>query len=361
MDTLGSMRAAILRFNKDDEDTQLVNDAINDGIESLWRSALLVSVEQFLSGPITSLTVSQGNERETIIAIPDPPAFTAAQVSSTAGGALGARTEYVAITLVTPSGSETNVSGSTDNPPGTIPTPYANVVAANFLSTVQAPTYPLVPVPTGYGSPTPYSAIGWNLYMGIDPNNLCKQNKVPLLFNQIWQEPQTGLIVNSPQQQNSPPTINGTADNVCYIALMEVQNPDMTWTRWDQTAIDSLLMERCVRTIAPQTTFQKYAYDLVNGTTLEIRPAAGMTLNPRYFYVVKPYRLAFDNAIIPFTTMSYTEFIKMYAQAQLDRSNKEFTSAGANANQAEKVRGETLAVLNKNSTRQKTITPFFRW
>lgn len=349
------MRAKLLRYNKDDEDINLCNDAINDGIESLWRSALLISIEQFLAGPITNLTINSGSERETIISVPDPPALTGAQIASVAGGALGARTEYFHMTYVTPSGSETNVDGATENPPVGGP-PYANVVAGNFLSTAQAPTYPLVPSPATLGTP-----IGWNLYAGTDPNNLCRQNTVPLLFNQVWTEPPTGLQVNNNAQQLLPPVINGTADNIAYIALLECQNPDQTWTRWDQTAIDSLLMERAVRTVAPATTFQKYAYDLINGTTLEIRPAAGQTLNPRYFYVVKPYRLAFDNATIPFTTMSYTEFIKMYAQAQLDRSNKEFTSAQANSNQGEKVRQETLNVLNKNSSRQKTITPFFRW
>lgn len=343
------MRGAILRLFRDDEDTDLVNDTISDAIESLWRSILLVNLGQFMGGPITNLTFAAGAERMTIVNVADPVAGPT--VTTAAGGPLPNRTILYNLTYVTDSGSETNAFA----------TPVMANVALNFLSTVAPPSYPNVPT----GNPQPGNPLGYNVYASFDalapttpdPSNLRLQNSVPIPFNVKWQEPGTGVDMSG----GLPPTSNTTADNIFYIRLMEVQNPDQTWTRWESGRIDDLLMQRMSSRIAnTSSAYANYAYDFINGNTVEIRPAAGTTLNPRYFYVIKPRRLKYDRSQIPFPNLAHQEFIKQYALNILYRSVQEFTAASMALNASEKVRQEILEGLNTQQTsRQKNITPYF--
>jgi hypothetical protein len=333
---LAAFKAMVLRYHKENEANDLMGDVCNDAVESLWRSILLVSLGQFMGGPVTSLSIAAGSERQTIIAVADPlVAPVCGQVANP--NSLGARTIDVCYTLVTDSGSETLQSPTTILP-----------VADMFSLDVTPPTY----VST---------VIGWNLYACLHDGRMALQNDQPLGFSTHYQEPQDTGISDAPDLP-SPPLVNNTADNIFYIRLLQVQNPDSTWTTWQAGDLDGLLMSRASKSVASSSTFQGYAYDVINSNQIEIRPAAGTTLNPRYFYVVKPRRLRYDNSIIPFTTIAATEFLKMYADAALDLSNHEYTGYGMKAKKAEAIRQEILQGLNTQSTtKQKSITPFFRW
>jgi hypothetical protein len=332
---LGALKAMITRYHKQTEDDDLLTDAANDAIESLWRSILLVSLGQMLGGPITNLQIAAGAERATIVSLANP--ITPPTVQVTPIGALPQRTLSMAYTLVTDSGSETLISPATNM-----------LVPVNNVIQVSAPTFV-----TG--------AIGWNCYGCLNDGRMALQNDQPLGFSTPFQEPIDVGISDSPNLPD-PPTSNNTADNIFYIRLLQLQNSDGTWTTWQAGDLDGLLMERASKSIASTSTYQGYGYDVVNGSTLEIRPAAGTTLNPRYFYVVKPRRLRYDNAIIPFTNMATTEFLKAYAEALLDLSNHEYTGYQIKMKHADAVRLEILEGLNTQSTRkQQTITPYLNW
>ncbi len=365
------MRGQLIRYIKDDEDLLLCRDAINDAIDSLWLSCILVSLGQFMGGPIqpASLQLAQGSERATIVSIPDPAQLTVANwgTSSTPLGPnqLPPRTELFAITYVTESGSETLPDFQGVSGPATgSGTPLTVNLAAGQLSNITPPSFPNIPFPAYAPAANP---IGWNLYAsglnsaGVpDPNGWVKQNDVPIPFNQIWFEQPNGLLVQGQSDAEvGLPQYNSTADNIFYIRVLEVQNPDSTWTRWMAGNLDGLLFDRMVKSIAPQTTYQRYAYDFINGNTLEIRPFLGQGLSPRMFFVVKPRRLLYGNSPLPFTNIVYNEFIKMFAAAQICMSNHEYTAADQCTNAAEKSRTRILEGLNTQATtKQKSITPY---
>lgn len=350
METLFTMRGQLLRYMRDDEDPALCNDALNDAVDSLWLSVLLVSLGQFLGGPVSnSLQLAPGDERATIVTIPDPPALVNGNFSQQAQLAgptpLPIRKEIFTATYVTESGSETNYG-----------IPLTVDVGLGQLSVIAPPTFPNIPT----GNP-----VGWNLYgsgnpIGVapDPNGLFRQNELPIRFDQTFIEADAGLT----PQGDLPPTANGTADNIFYIRVIEVQQQDQTWKRWVAGDLDGLLMDRAVKQIASTSIAQCYAYDVVRGSTVEIRPAAGTALNPRFFWVAKPRRLRFDNSPFPFQNLAYSEFIKSYAAAQLKRSSHEYTAANLESSNAERVRIQILEGLNTQATtKQKNITPFMRY
>jgi hypothetical protein len=333
--TLASMKAMITRYHKEQEEGDLLTDAVNDAVESLWRSILLVSLGQFMQGPVTNLQIAAGAERAKIVSIADP---TVAPITTeTAGGTLASRTIDFTYTLVTESGSET------------LPSPIGSITTTlNFLAQCSPPAYVS-------------GAIGWNVYACLHDGRPAKQNDSPLLFSTTYQEPEDTGIIDAPNLP-SPPNENGTADNIFYIRLMQVQNPDGTYTTWQAGNIDDLLLLRASRSIAAASTYQSYAYDVLNGSQLEVRPAAGQTLTPRYFFVVKPRRMLYDNATLPFTNISATEFLKMYSDAKLDLSNHEYTGYNLKSSAAERIRLEIVQGLNTQATaKQRTITPYFSW
>lgn len=334
MDTLGSMKAGLTRYIKDDENTDLLTDVINDAIESLWDSILLVSLGQFLGGPV-QVKFASGSERATIVSIVDP--ITPPVAAGIVGGNFPQRTEQIAYTLVTESGSETRISPI-----------LSQFIPLNQIVQVTPPAFV-------------NGAIGWNCYAGSETGRLALQNDMPLDFSQSFVESADDGIIDNPDQPSAP-QVNNTADNIFYLRLLQVQNPDSTYTTWQAGDVDGLLFQRACRNIAPASTFQSYAYDFVNGNTIEIRPAAGQELNPRYFFVVKPRRLRFDRAILPFTNISATEFIRTHAAQALCLSNHEYTAAHENGVKAEAKRQSILLGLNTQAThKQQTVVPYFRW
>jgi len=57
--------------------------------------------------------------------------------------------------------------------------------------------------------------------------------------------------------------------------------------------------------------FRNSRWDLINGNTLWIRPAPGLTVTPRYFYVSKPRTLRYDQALIPYQSVTgFTDYVK---------------------------------------------------
>lgn len=337
--TLGSLKAMITRYHKEQEDDDLLTDAANDAIEALWRNVLLVALGQFMGATPKTLNIAAGSERATIISISDP--IAAPTLGQVAGGALNSRTIVGSYTFVTESGSETLQSGTA-----------TFIVGGANLLTSQSPAYP-----TNGDQP-----IGWNFYAGIvDVTRMAKQNGEPLAFGQTFQEPADTGIQIAPDSP-SPPTVNNTADNIFYIRVLQVENTDGTWTTWQAGEIDGLLMSRATRSIASSSTYQGYAYDVFNGNTIEVRPALGATLSPRYFYVVKPRRIIYNKALLPFSNFSYLEFLKMYADAALDLSNHEYAGYGIKSKKAAGILQEVLQGLNTQATvKQKTITPFMSW
>lgn len=338
-DTLGTMRASVLQWYKGDDDPTLINDMISDAVESLWDSVLLVNLGQIMGGPIQNITFSAGNERQEIVSITDPT--VAPTINTVVLGALLQRTLVFGYTFVTESGSETKLSPTS-----------SQVVPVNSVAKVLPPVFPGTPAAIGS------VPIGWNVYGADVIGRLAKQNPVPLDFAQFYQEPTSTGVIDEPNQP-SPPQTNTTADDIFYIRLLEVQNQDSTWTRWQGADLESLLMKRMSRAIAPSSTYYPYAWDFVNGNRIEIRPAAGQALNPRFFYTRKPRRLRFDAAAIPFTNISATEFIRLYALASLHLTNRDYSSHNVWNGKAERKRMDILKGLNtQQRVKQTRITPF---
>jgi len=287
-ETLGSMRAKIYLWLMGDAQGQdeLINDALNAAIKSGYNFMMLYQLSRFMpeTGPVT-FTLSQGTEQTQIITIPNP---TAAPTGATVvAGALPLRTYLVSYTYVTESGSET------------LPSPVLTlVVPLNDLAAITAPPPPFPDT----------SVIGWNCYAG--QNSPALQNDQPLSFGVAYQEPTTGFQ-DYPTSQKTPPTYNTTADNIAYINHLELQQPNGLWSAWNQADIDSILMRRYAATIPMASQYQSHAWDLINGNTLWIRPAPGLTVTPRYFYVSKPRTLRYDQALIPYQSVTgFTDYVK---------------------------------------------------
>ena len=101
-----------------------------------------------------------------------PAAAAAPVLSSSAGGALGARTYYSKITLVTPAGevkpsAESNLA-----------------LVANTLLNVASPTFAL-------------GVTGWNVYVSTATGTETKQNSTPIAIGTAWVEPTSGLIAGA--------------------------------------------------------------------------------------------------------------------------------------------------------------------
>ena len=327
------MKAAISRWCREPIDDDIATDAVNDSVEKLWLAIATANMSALLGGPVQNVSFSAGDERKTIVSIADPVA--APTLSQAAGGTLVAHTLFAAYTLVTESGSET------------LPSPTASLaVLLNNLGSVAPPAFV-------------QGAIGWNLYAATaDGTRLALQNAGPLDFAATWQEPPEG-VTSSPDLP-SPPTMNGTADDIVCVNVLEVQNPDNTWTRWEGADLQGLTMTRAERMIAPNSTYAPYFYDVVNGSTFEVRPALGGNAIPRYFYTKKPRRLRFNQAPIPLQRYSgSTEAVRDYAIAKVKMGLEEFEAAQGWMANAAALQAQILSTVNlMNRNKVRRITPF---
>lgn len=299
-DTLGSLRAEILLWLRGDyiavEDRPLLDAAINDAIDDIWMGMMEVQIARFLGldSPVT-FTLPAGAERVQLVTIPDPTA--APVVGSVAGGALGNRNYLVGYTYVTESGAETNLSPTT-----------SQAIGANFLAQITPPA-------PGAG------IFGWNCYVSVSNNSnlMALQNQQPLPFTVAFTELPTGWQDYSEAEQQPPgvpgasaatpasappPSENSTGDNISWITHLEVRTSDTLLRTWNEYDINSEIMRRYGRTLSSASEYQTYVWDLINGNRFEVRPAAGMTFNPRYWYVAKPRRLRYDQAQVPYTQIT---------------------------------------------------------
>jgi len=307
-----------------------IYDAVNDGIEALWMDLILASLSVMMQGPVT-ISLASGDEGRILVSIADPTGILA--IASFASGSLGAHTVYGTYTLVTESGSETNVSP---------------LVSANIAANNQARFGP-VPFVTG--------AFGWNLYAGTTATQLVKQNDEPLDFTSVWQEPPLGLI--SAPDLPLPPIENTTGDNIFMIRHLEFKTSSGIYKSYNAADLNSDYMRRFASYIAASSEFQTYAWDLINQRQFEIRPAVGQAFSPRYFFIVKPRRLLFPNAALPFPTIPSTEYIRDYALSLIFLSLHEYDAATAWETKADAARLKAVRALTQtNTNRNDRVTPF---
>ncbi|HEV1995743.1 MAG TPA: hypothetical protein VGR03_15530 [Candidatus Acidoferrum sp.] len=337
-DTLGGFKASLSDWLGETFDSRMTNkagEAVSDAVESLWVAVITTQISKNLGGPV-SITLNAAAERLTLVSIADPT--VGAVGASVAGGALAGRTYDLAYSLATESGSETNV------------TPRVQVVVAlNNLCQVSAPTF----VP---------GAFGWNLYFApntVPATPLARVNAEPIDFNQLlYIEPVTGW---QPVPDNPfAPAQNSTADNIAYIRHLELLTPNGTYKSWNQADLDSTMFRRMAGSTASTSPYQNQAWDLVNGNTLEVRPAMGATQVPRYFYVIKPRRLAFDGSQIPFqNTPCASEFIRARALSRLCLSVYEYSASEMWAAIAKESKADVMKGLaQENLAKGKKVTPY---
>lgn len=340
MPTFGYIKGRVLAELKENEDPTLIGNKINDGIESLWESILLINVQSFMQGPVQNVTFNSGDERQTLVTIVDPVTPLVPVAIAVANNLAQPRTRYYAFSLVTESGSETLLS------------PVAPLVIAvnDQVASIPAPAVPAL---------SPVGAIGWNLYASDNPaGRMALQNSQPIDFGVSWQEDPVAGVIDDPDLPAAPAS-NTTADNIFYLKFFQVQNQDGTWTTWQGTDIDSLAMQRASRNLPVASTYQSYAWDILNNHQIEIRPKAGMTLNPRYFYVAKPRRLRFDNASVPFQNFAAEEFLINFAKSRTWLDKHEYDAHRIFESLADKKRLQLLqAVGDQQIKRQDRITPY---
>jgi hypothetical protein len=219
------------------------------------------------------------------------------------------------------------------------------VVNANNIAQIPAPAEPTS------------GAFGWNLYVG--QQNQALQNQQPLPFGITYSEPPTGFQ-DYPTFEQTPPSSNQTADNISWITHLEIIHSDLTMQAWNQSDIDSQVMRKYAASIASASEYQGYAWDLINGRTLEVRPPAGLTFLPRFFYVAKPRRLRYDQAEIPYANISgLHEFLQRKAISDLKLALEEYTASSAWAKKAEASRMNImLALTQENWTKNTRVQPF---
>lgn len=307
-DTLKSIRTEIqLRSRGDfagspDEDTA-VNSAINDAIETIWTAMMQCHLARFFGAdsPVT-FTLPTNTERYRIVSIIDPT--VAPTVNQVAGGALNDAAVFsVGYTLVTESGSETLLS----------PLTVTGARVNNNVFQVVSPA-------------NPGTAFGYNVYAG-PPGELALQNQQPIPFGTNYTEPVTEWQPY-PINQQTPPLVNGTSDNLSWIEHMEVRTSDTLLRAWNQVDIDSEVMRRMGRTLSTASEYQHYVWELTNGGVLEFRPTTGSAFTPRYWYVAKPRRLRYDQAEVPYISIpGVHKFITCQARSDLYLDVNEFMNS----------------------------------
>jgi hypothetical protein len=331
--TLGELAAEVTNWMKGDlrnpQGQMIIRDAINDAISSIWMSAITVKLARFIgSNSPVQLSIASGTSRIQFTSIPNPVAALA--IATQAGGNLPSRSVQAGFTYVTESGSETLVS-----------TLATTVAAANTLTVITPPAFP--------GPPALPGCIGWNLYAGSTQNTIGLQNQQPLPFNANWIEPLTG-IQDYPQAQQAPPTENSTCDNLAYIEHLEMQLPDGTYSALNQASLDSEIMRQLSRIVPNASQYQTFCWDIINGKTFEIRPQTGLAINAQYWYVIKPRRLRYDPAKIPYESIQGVhEFVRDFAVMKGKLSLEEYLAFQAWQSLVEAGRTNVISALNQEN------------
>lgn len=345
--TFGDLKSSVLAWLREDMsqggDGQILNDAVNDAIESLWISIALARLEEVMGGPVTNVSFGSAAERVSLVSIANP--LVAPGISYLPGGALGVRDVAASFTYVTESGSET-----LESPVNVFRIPLPAGVSQLAFFTLQAPYV------------FPPGAVGWNLYADLNGGQRARQNLDPIPITQGFTEPIEGLVFISNPDHPAPPAVNSTGDNIFSINNMEIQTPDMAYKPWDEASLGSEMMRRAGRTLSGTSLYQSYYWDLVtgNGNQLEIRPAAGVTLNPRFFFVQKPRRIKYDMADIPFTgIVSAPGFLRNFAISLIKLANDEYEASEQYGRKAEQERAIIVqSITRKNLHKDDRIIPY---
>ena len=308
----------------------LINIAINDAIESLWQSLIRAQLSNQMGGPVT-ISVAAADQRVLLASIADPT--TAPTVAGVAGGTLAQHTIYSCYTLATDSGSETLPSAT-----------QTTVILVNTLAKMTSPSFVA-------------GALGWNCYMGTASGRMAKQNTDPVAFGTDYTEATTGatILPDAP----GVPTENTTYDDLFYIRRIEAVTPVGTYLSWDAADLDSAMMRSAAGQIAAASQYQTYVWDLIDQRQLELRPVVALAASPRYFYVKKPRRLAYDGSVIPFSNLPVSEFIRVHSLKSVFMALREWDAVKAYGGQAESARATLVAaVAQQNTPKNQTIAPF---
>lgn len=329
VNTMGSMASRVTRWARENVDTDVVSDAINDAIESLWMAASLATMSKFVGSPVSQLIPA--NTKELVLAsIPDPTVYP--QTGQMGGGALPARQYTISFAYVTTSGTHTQES----------PALQVNV-DANTLLTVTPP----VAVADAFG----YVVFGNN----SDERFLLTPE--PLPFNATYIEPLVGLA----QESGIRPFItNTTGDNIFSIARLDVLNTDgTTMTPWLQSSVNSSAFTQFQNSFPTTATYQQYAYDLIGGNRVEIRPITGTDLTATFFHIIRPRRLAFPEAPLPFTSFASQPYIFRQALSDVLLSLYEDDAAAGWQKKADASKMEvTMSILNESFNQNTTVRAY---
>jgi len=339
IDTLKSLRTEIQLecrgdFSGSPDEDSIVNAAISDAVETIWLSMMQCHLAKFFGAdsPVT-FNLAQGVERFRIVSIVDP--IVAPTVNQVAGGALVDAVVFnVGYTLVTESGSETLLSPLT-------------VTAARTNNNVFQVVSPV----------NPGTALGYNVYAG-PAGQLALQNQQPIPFGTNYTEPVTEWQ-GYPTFEQTPPLSNSTADNLSWIRHLEVRTSDTLLRAWNQVDIDSEVMRRMARTLSTASEFQHYVWELTNNGVLEFRPALGSAFSPRYWYIAKPRRLRYDQAEIPYVSITGVhKFIKVQAKSDLYLTVNEFMNSQGWQQKADKEKMDIqMALMMETWAKNTRVVP----
>lgn len=307
-----------------------------DAIEHLFMQIMRLQVSLFLSGPV-NLTLAAASERQTLTSVADPVAGPVVANSGAASVLPALVGMSFTFTLATDSGSETLESPATAfNRP------------LNGQSKLTSPAFVA-------------GAIGYNVYAGSVAGRRTLQNSEPIPFGQDWVEDIQKGVTDAPNSP-LPPTDNTTADDLFYIRHLEVPTSNGGYKAWDQADIDSALMRSYSRLTASTSEYQSYAFDIINGRTVEVRPALGSALTPRYFYIKKPRRPRFLTAPFPFPTMPAQAWFKYHIAEIYSAGIGELKQAAYFEKKAtEELSALLQSVIQQSHAKDLTIQPHMRW
>lgn len=353
-DTLKTIRTSVLNWLRGDyalsTDVPLVNEAINDALESIWNKMVITQYERmFGANSPVSFNAPAGVQRVTLVSIADPAIAPA--VAGVVGGALIARNYQLGYTFVTESGSETKLS------------PLAGgggvglLIPIGQLAQVTSPAFE-----------TGFQVYGYNVYssgLSNNPDQMAKQNQDPIQIGTNFTEPLTGFqdlgsqAVSGSVFDQPPPLANATGDNIAWIEHLEVITSDTLMRAWNQVSMDSEVMRRMARTLSSASEYQHYVWDLINGNIVEFRPPLGLAFSPRYWPVVKVRRLAYDQAQIPYVQINgVREYVVNKAVAALKLGVDEYLAFQAWDGKANaKVLEVQIALLAENWKKDTRIVP----
>lgn len=342
VDTLRSIRSEIQLecrgdFSGSPDEDIIVNAAINDAIETIWIAMMQCNLAKFfgVDSPV-SFNLPANTERVRIVSIADPVVVPV--VNQVAGGVLNDAAVFsVGYTLVTESGSETNIS------------PLIVTAARNANNLFQM-------VSPG----NPGTAFGYNVYAG-PAGQLALQNQQPVPLGTNYTEPVTEWQ-GYPTFEQTPPLTNTTADNLSWIEHMEIRTSDNLLRAWNQADIDSIAMRQMAATLPTASEYQSYVWELTGNGVLEFRPMTGSAFTPRYWYVSKPRRLRYDQAQVPYVSIvGVHKFIKAQAKSDLYLGVNEFMNGQGWEQKADKEKmAIQMALMMESWNKTTRVVPYLR-